>query len=285
MKSLSRFLGACGVFCFAPLAAHAQPANNAFASAWTLAGASVSTNGNSANASKETGEPNHAGNAGARSVWFNWVAPRDGQIRLDTIGSAINTLLAVYTGNAVNALTPIASNDNAPGLGNQSQVEFLALQGVTYRIAVDVFNQFPQFPQFQPQGGDYVLNLQALASVKITSPTNGSIVYVGLPFDVEVDAEVGNPPISRVDFYRANILIGSDTSAPYSLTISNAPLGTNVFTAVAVDGGGISWTSAVVRVAVLNLGVTIVSPLDGAVFQNTNPVGVSLQHSQSKSLA
>src|SRR4026207_173568 len=74
-----RALGALVAVFSATGVAQAQPANNAFASAWTLSGASVSTNGNSANASKETGEPNHAGNAGARSVWFNWIAPRDGQ--------------------------------------------------------------------------------------------------------------------------------------------------------------------------------------------------------------
>jgi hypothetical protein len=277
MKSLARVLVVLAITFAAGWVAHAQPANDLFANAWTLSGLSVSTNGNSANAApRETGEPNHAGNPGGRSVWFNWLAPRDGQIRLDTIGSAINTMLAVYTGNAVNALTPIASNDDAPGLGSASRVEFLALQGVTYRIVVDVFNQVPQFPQFRPQGGEYVLNLQALASVKIISPTNGEIAYVGHPFDFEVEAEVGNPPIGRVEFYRGASLLGSDTTSPYSLSVSNSPLGTNLLSAVAVDGGGIRWTSAVVRVVVLNLGVTIVSPLDGAIFQNTNPVGVSV---------
>jgi len=277
MKSLFRILGACGVLSFGTSVAYAQPANDLFANAWTLSGPSVSTNGNSANAApRETGEPNHAGNPGGRSVWFNWTAPRDGQIRVDTIGSTINTMLAVYTGNAVNALTPVASNDNAPGLGNDSLVEFLALQGVTYRIVVDVFNQAPQFPQFRPQGGDYMLHLQALASVKILSPTNGSIVYFGTPFEVEVEAEVGNPPIQRVEFFRGPSLLGSDPTEPYRFTMSNSSLGTNLLTAVAVDGGGVRWTSAVVRVAVLNLGVTIVSPLEGAIYQNTNPIGVSV---------
>ncbi len=253
----------------------AQPANNDFASAWTLSGALVSTNGNSDNATRETGEPAHAGNAGARSVWFRWTAPRDAQMRVNTAGSAINTLLAVYTGSAVNALTPIASNDNAAGLGNASQVEFLASSGVTYRIAVDVFNQFPQFPQFQPAGGPYNLNLQALASIKISAPSNNTVIYYPAPFEITVDAEVGNPPVNRVELLRGNTLIGTDTTLPYSFSITNAPRGTNLFTAVAVDAGGIRWTSTVTRVAVLDRGVTIVSPLDGAMFQLTNPISVS----------
>ena len=252
----------------------AQPANNAFSAAWTLSGGTVFTNGNSTSATKETGEPAHAGNGGARSVWFNWTAPRDGQVRVDTVGSSIDTLLGVYMGSAVGALTLVASNDNTPGLGNASRVEFLAVQGIVYRIAVDVFNQFPQFPQFQPQGGPYVLNLQILASVKFTSPTNGAVVYVGNLLDLTVEAEVGNPPVTRVDFYRSGSLIGTDAAEPYGLTVGNPALGTNLFTAVAVDNGGLSWTSSVLRVALLNPGATIVTPVSGAVFQGTNSISV-----------
>src|SRR5262245_56089631 len=80
-RTLFRLPGLCCLGLFLALAnrGQAQPLNNNFAAAWTLVGASVSTNGNSANATKETGEPNHAGNAGARSVWFNWTAPREAQ--------------------------------------------------------------------------------------------------------------------------------------------------------------------------------------------------------------
>src|SRR3954471_23689031 len=84
--------------------AAAQPANDNFANAWNLSGTVVTTNGNSQGGSKEAGEPNHAGNAGARSVWFNWTAPKTAQVRVDTIGSTggfnNDTLLAIYTGDA-----------------------------------------------------------------------------------------------------------------------------------------------------------------------------------------
>src|SRR3954463_16264776 len=105
IHSIKPFLcaaGACALALLGEQGAQAQPANDNFANAWLLSGAVVTTNGTTAGASKETGEPNHAGNIGGRSIWFNWIAPRSGQIRIDTIGSASgfngsDTLLAVYT--------------------------------------------------------------------------------------------------------------------------------------------------------------------------------------------
>ncbi|HMJ66387.1 MAG TPA: Ig-like domain-containing protein, partial [Candidatus Binatia bacterium] len=253
------------------LAIQAQPANDLFANAWTLTGLSVSTNGSNTGAGKETGEPNHAGNQGGRSVWYNWTAPANTPIRVDTLGSGFNTLLAVYTGSAVNALTTIASNNDAPGGGTTSSLlEFAAVQGTTYRIAVDASRNFGV-----PNGGNYLLRLQALGSATITSPTNGAVFQTGAPIPVDVQASVPNPPVTRVDLYRGGILIGSDSAAPYSITASNSPLATNMFFAVAVDSAGLSWTSAVVRVAVLDIGVTIVSPPDGQLYANANPITIN----------
>src|SRR5882762_8554511 len=109
-------LGASGFLLLAGVTTQAQPANDLFANAWTLSGVAATTNGTTAGASKEAGEPNHAGNAGGRSVWFNWTAPGTSQVHLDTVGSFNDTLLAVYTGDAVGALTQIAANNNGPGL-------------------------------------------------------------------------------------------------------------------------------------------------------------------------
>ena len=47
----------------------------------------------------------------------------------------LNTVLGVYTGDAVDQLTLVAANDDA--LDTQSQLVFDAAAGQTYRIAVD----------------------------------------------------------------------------------------------------------------------------------------------------
>jgi hypothetical protein len=118
------------------LAASSAPANDMFASAQVISGTSGTTTGSNAGATKETGEPNHAGNAGGHSVWYAWTAPAAGTVTIDTIGSAFDTILGVYTGTSVSALTVVASNDDAGG-ALQSSVTFTAAAGVTYRIAVD----------------------------------------------------------------------------------------------------------------------------------------------------
>ena len=48
-------------------------------------------------------------------------------------------MLAVYTGSAVNSLSPVASGDDGAGIcsAGDSKVTFEASAGTTYRIAVD----------------------------------------------------------------------------------------------------------------------------------------------------
>lgn len=79
------------------------------ASAGTSASCSAGSN---VNATKQAGEPAHAGNTGGRSVWWTFTAPASGQMTIHTTGSNFDTLLAVYTGSSVGALTLIASDDD-----------------------------------------------------------------------------------------------------------------------------------------------------------------------------
>ena len=128
------------------------PPNDSFANAIliTLGNSStIAVNGHNTNATREAGEPSHANNSGpsgtpnpgGRSVWWRWVAPSTGGATLDTRGSHFDTLLAVYTGSSVAALTPIAANDDiTPGIVQASTVTITATAGTTYRIAVDGFN-------------------------------------------------------------------------------------------------------------------------------------------------
>ena len=106
------------------------------ASAQAITGASGTVNGSNVSATKEAGEPNHAGNAGGHSIWFTWVPQAGGATTVKTAGSSFDTLLAVYTGSAVGALSQVAANDDADG-ALQSRVGFTAAAGTAYRIAVD----------------------------------------------------------------------------------------------------------------------------------------------------
>jgi hypothetical protein len=128
--------GSGGSYEFSLVSSNISARNDAFANAQVLSGSAGAVAGDNSGASKELAEPNHANDIGGASVWYQWKAPASGLYTFDTFGSNFDTLLAVYTGNAVNALTVIANSDNA-GSSPQSRITFDAKLDTTYFIAVD----------------------------------------------------------------------------------------------------------------------------------------------------
>ena len=114
------------------------PSNDNFANAETLTGRVGYVDGYNTDATKEAGEPNHAGNPGGASIWYVWTAPYAGRMTLSLCYSEFDTLLAVYTGTQLVNLQEVASNDNV--CGSQSRLTFTTVAGETYRIAVDGAN-------------------------------------------------------------------------------------------------------------------------------------------------
>jgi len=82
--------------------------NDNFANAQVLNGSSGKVAGFNLRATKEAGEPNHAGSAGGASVWYRWQAPFTGAVNFSTVLSDFDTVLAVYTGSSVNTLIAAA---------------------------------------------------------------------------------------------------------------------------------------------------------------------------------
>ncbi len=115
-------------------------ASDNFATPEVLAGSYGSDLANTTSATKEPAEPDHAGNAGGKSLWYSWTPTITRQVTFDTLGTDFDTLLAIYTGNILTNLSLVASNDDIAGANNrQSKVTFNAINGTTYRIAVDGF--------------------------------------------------------------------------------------------------------------------------------------------------
>jgi hypothetical protein len=118
------------------------PPNNDFLNSQIISGCSGSALGTNLGANKESGEPSHSpdGNLGGASVWYRWQAPGSGNVTMTTAGSNFDTLLGIYTGNSVGALTLIGRNDDVgtPGVLTSS-VTFTATAGTVYKIAVDGF--------------------------------------------------------------------------------------------------------------------------------------------------
>jgi len=116
------------------------PANDNFASRTAIASSGGTVSGSNVNATKETGEPNHAGNTGGRSVWWTWTPSVSGSATIRTAGSNFDTTLAVYTGGSVSSLTLVPNGSNDDYNGAQSQVTINVVAGTAYQIAVDGYN-------------------------------------------------------------------------------------------------------------------------------------------------
>ncbi|HYR76213.1 MAG TPA: PA domain-containing protein [Pyrinomonadaceae bacterium] len=125
-----------------PTPTPSPPPNDNFANAQVVSSCSGSVTGTNIAATKEAGEPNNPDSpTSTRSVWYRWQAPSTGSATIDTHGSDFDTVLAVYTGSSVNALTLVANNDDAvPNSDLTSAVTFSATQGTIYRIAVNGFD-------------------------------------------------------------------------------------------------------------------------------------------------
>ncbi len=106
-----------------------------FADASPLDGTLVVTQGDNTGTTTEGGEPVHAGITNAHTLWWAWTAPKTGKVTISTAGSAIDTVLAVYTGDILGTLTPVVGNDDV-GRSLQAAVKFFAVAGETYKIAV-----------------------------------------------------------------------------------------------------------------------------------------------------
>lgn len=118
-----------------------RPANDNFSDSTTLDGSDLTAAGSNVDATKEVDEPDHAGEPGGHSVWWNWTPPFAGSATVATLGSDFDTVLAVHTGTALDDLSEVASNDQDPLGGDTSRVMFAARTGTRYWIAVDGWNR------------------------------------------------------------------------------------------------------------------------------------------------
>ena len=116
------------------------PANDAYANAFALSGASGSATGDTTGATRESGEPTIVGNAGGHSVWFSWTPAASGTATFDTHGSTFDTTLAVYTGSSLGGLTKVAENDDASSSDATSALTFAATAGTAYRVQLDGYS-------------------------------------------------------------------------------------------------------------------------------------------------
>lgn len=154
---LKRWIGA--VFLFT-CSAGAAPANDHFADAEVL---DISTNWierSNIGATAEAGEPLSTWIGGGKSVWWRYDAPRDGYMKVSTVGSRttsyeeLDTVMGVFVGTSLSDLVWFTYNDDDDDLGTLgSVVNFPVQKGKRYYIAVDSYDD-----EFGLQEGEILLN-------------------------------------------------------------------------------------------------------------------------------
>jgi thiol-disulfide isomerase/thioredoxin len=121
---------------------HAATLSDDFAGAESVSGDVLAITSNEA-ATAEPLEPAHAGEPASHSLWLTWTANVTGTCIITTSNSLtptrlwMDTVLAVYTGTALENLAPVVSNDDEAPFKTWSTVAFRAYAGETFRIAVD----------------------------------------------------------------------------------------------------------------------------------------------------
>jgi hypothetical protein len=118
------------------------PANDTFPGASVSGGQQAVT---TTSATTQSGEPTGFTCSGSsvtvgRTAWYTITPSSAAQITLSTAGSTFDTVLAVYTGDAVNALTPVTCNDDVVSGNTASQVQFAAQAGTPYRVQLSGYN-------------------------------------------------------------------------------------------------------------------------------------------------
>ena len=96
-------------------------------------------------------------------------------------------------------------------------------------------------------------------TVSLTSPASGATYTAPASIAIAASAADSDGTVSRVDFYRASTLIGTDTTSPYTVTWSGVPAGTYSLTARATDNSGATRTSAAVSVTVVAAQATMLA--------------------------
>lgn len=242
--------GATGTITLAVSVVYIPPANDHFANATLISNAStpVTVTGTNNGATVQTGEPDHgaSGPGGPwASVWWKWTAPSAGTLRVSTSGSSFDTVLAVYTGTAVNALTTRASNDDVGGGNLTSEVSLTVTAGTQYSIAVDGFNEASGSITVQASFFD----INDPPTISLNSPWNGQSVALNSLLHVKAEAYDPEGRVKEVRFYINGTLVATRLPNPGVVTFETdqlmATAGNYTVTATAEDHLGLTASASV----------------------------------------
>jgi HYR domain-containing protein len=265
------------------------PANDYFADAATIDGASGSVTGSTANATAEPGEPVHSGlscclNDNEHSIWYRWTAPVSGEAFFTTAGSSYDTVLRAYTGTSVDALgSPGVYWNDANPWTTWSRVDLRNVAaGTTYYLAVDAANGETGAVQLNwrtvESTGDLIPPTVQILAPEPNAPVQGQVVFLAdasdnetvdrVVYSIAPNSDAGEP------WY-----IGEAYGPPYEVDFDSSVLQPGVYDVLAdaydASGNSASFTSTFVVPAPPP---TITVPKNMTV-EAAGPTGVSVKFS------
>ena len=96
-----------------------------------------SQSGSTANATNEAGEPAPTCATLGKTIWYRYTPATNQTVTFSTGGSSFDTVLAIWRGTSIGALTQVGCDDDGLGVGGASRVQSLALTGgQTYYIQI-----------------------------------------------------------------------------------------------------------------------------------------------------
>ncbi len=189
------------------------PANDDFAAAQEISGASGSVSGSNVNATSEMGEQVLFGED-LSSVWYRYVPAVNGGLRIDGCGTGFDHLVVVYTGSVLDVLSPTTATYAC------YEATLSVAAGVPYSIRVSGFNGAV---------GDITLNwsLDLVAPVvSVVTPPDGAVYAQGDV--VSADFECVDPGlVSCVGDVADGLPIDTATVGEHTFTVSSTDFGGN----------------------------------------------------------
>jgi hypothetical protein len=149
------------------------PGHDSFPSRGSLSGANAYGVASTMKASVDAFEPISLGFR-RQSIWWQWTAPQNGIVRLDTLQSDFDTVLVVYAGEAGGS-DPFAGLDEVAASNNVlnskgSSIAFRTEAGRVYQIMVD------GYPDSTAGHGNAVVNLnQAISPNQVDVAIRGAV--------------------------------------------------------------------------------------------------------------
>ena len=135
--------------------------------------------------------------------------------------------------------------------------DHLVYQGRLYSALIPIWNASPTYCTscgwYQDLGTCGTGGGNQPPTATLTAPTNNTTYNAGATITVSANAADSDGTVTQVQFFRGTTSLGVDTSAPYSVTWSNATAGSYVLKAVATDNSGAAGTSALANITVNNV--------------------------------